>query len=153
MRLSANFELAEFVSERDPHPPSESHLHNLQTLCNLALEPLREALGRPLKITSGYRSPEYNKSMNGAPGSMHCAGIAADIAVGDNNEIILAAAIASKIAAIGGIGVYPGRGFIHVDIRQRIGSTPTWWLQEPTGQYRKLNLAEKAKLKLKGAVL
>lgn len=153
MKLSPNFSLHEFVSPNDHMPPSEGHMQNLKALCELALEPLRMALGRPLKVTSGYRSPVYNKSIGGAPGSQHCAGIAADIAVGNGDAMIVAAALASRIPNIGGIGVYPGRGFIHVDIRPRIGGKPTWWLREPNGKYRQLNLAEKAKLKLRGAKL
>ena len=41
------------------------------------------------------------------------------------------AALASKIEEIGGVGVYPGRGFIHVDIRRRPenAKAPTWWAQ------------------------
>lgn len=155
MRLSDNFTLSEFLAAGDIMQPSEAHIQNLEALCVLALEPLRAALGRPLQITSGYRSPKHNEKIGGATGSPHTAGIAADIAVGNGDAMVLAAAIASKIPAIGGIGVYPGRGFIHVDIRPRIGGKPTWWLQEPkpSSRYRKLNLAEKAKLKLKGAVL
>jgi len=153
MKLSPNFSLHEFTSPNDHMPPAEAHMQNLKALCELALEPLRAQLGRSIQITSGYRSPAYNKSIGGAPGSQHCAGIAADIAVGNGDAMVIAAAIASKIPAIGGIGVYPGRGFIHIDIRPRIGNKPTWWLQEPSGKYRQLNLAEKAKLKLKGAVL
>lgn len=153
MNLSENFSLSEFVSPRDPMPPSEAHLQNLKALCEMALEPLRASLKMPLRITSGYRSPVYNKSIGGAPGSQHCAGIAADIAVDNGEAMIVAAALASRIPTIGGIGVYPGRGFIHIDIRPRIGGKPTWWLQESNGKYRQLNLAEKAKLKLKGAII
>lgn len=43
------------------------------------LEVIREALGNvPLKVTSGYRPPEYNAAVGGAPTSSHQDGLAAD---------------------------------------------------------------------------
>jgi len=129
MMLSEHFNSAEFVAPGDPVRPSEDVLERLKDLCELALEPLREALGRPIKVSSGYRSAVYNKKIGGAPGSQHCAGIAADIVMANDAEQLKAAAIASNIPGIGGIGIYPGRGFIHVDIRPRVGKKPTTWAQ------------------------
>lgn len=60
----------------DNRPPQEA----AQRLCRLArqvLQPLRERFG-PLRITSGYRSPELNKLVGGSPRSHHCLGQAAD---------------------------------------------------------------------------
>jgi len=133
LKLSPNFGLAEFVSPKDP----EGHRAPIETLKALAeaLESLRAALGRPLVITSGYRSPEYNRLIGGASGSQHTAGTAADISIGDLKAQLKAVAEASKIPAIGGIGLYPSRGFIHVDIRRRIGGKPTLWEQLADGSY------------------
>jgi uncharacterized protein YcbK (DUF882 family) len=152
MQLSKHFALDEFVSPRDKVKPTDAHLENLKDLCELALEPLREALGRPLKITSGYRSPQYNKSVGGAPGSQHTSGIAADIALESDEEMAKAAAIASKISAIGGIGLYPGEGFIHVDIRQRIGGRPTYWMRKD-GEYQALSVVMRHKLRALGGLI
>lgn len=147
MNLSEHFALSEFVSINDPVRPSEEIIDQLKDLCELALEPLREALGRSLKVSSGYRSPTYNKQIGGAPGSQHCAGIAADIIMANDAEQLKAAAIASNIPGVGGVGIYPGRGFIHVDIRKRVGKKPTTWAQVK-GKYqaipRELALAIKA---------
>lgn len=129
MKLSEHFQLDEFVADADPVAPAPATIEQLQDLCVLALEPLRAALGRSLRISSGYRSPAYNKKVGGAPGSQHCAGIAADVVMANDAEQLRAAALASKIPAIGGIGIYPGRGFIHVDIRQRVAGKPTSWAQ------------------------
>ena len=43
------------------------------------LDDLRDAVGEPLYLTSTYRSPDYNRSINGASRSKHLEGIAADI--------------------------------------------------------------------------
>ena len=42
------------------------------------LDPLLEALGRPVVITSGYRSPAVNRAVKGSPTSRHPLGQAAD---------------------------------------------------------------------------
>jgi uncharacterized protein YcbK (DUF882 family) len=128
MKLSAHFSLAEFISPNDPNRPNQSGLANLRELAAV-LEIIRARAGRPLKITSGYRSPSYNRAIGGAAMSLHTTGMACDIeAPGDMLEL---AALTSQIAEIGGVGVYPGRGFIHVDIRRRPenAKAPTWWAQ------------------------
>jgi uncharacterized protein YcbK (DUF882 family) len=128
MKLSAHFLLAEFISPNDPNRPSQSAMANLRELAAV-LEIIRARAGRPLKITSGYRSPSYNRAIGGAAMSLHTTGMACDIeAPGDMLDL---AALASKIEEIGGVGVYPGRGFIHVDIRRRPEGVkaPTWWAQ------------------------
>lgn len=44
------------------------------------LQPLRDVVGHPLRINSGYRCPELNKEVGGVPTSQHVKGEAADIA-------------------------------------------------------------------------
>lgn len=44
------------------------------------LQPLRDALGKSLKINSGYRCPELNKVVGGVSNSQHTKGEAADVA-------------------------------------------------------------------------
>ena len=51
---------------------------NMNTLVNKVLDPLREKVG-PIRINSGYRSPEHNKRVGGSPTSQHCKGEAVDI--------------------------------------------------------------------------
>ena len=43
------------------------------------LDPLREAYGKPIVVTSGYRCPKLNKTVGGAAKSQHITGEAADI--------------------------------------------------------------------------
>jgi hypothetical protein len=46
------------------------------------LDPLREALGRPIRVTSGYRSEAVNAAVGGSKNSRHKTGEAADFKVG-----------------------------------------------------------------------
>ena len=43
------------------------------------LQKLRDFIGKPLTVTSGYRTPERNKTIGGSSKSKHMEGIAADI--------------------------------------------------------------------------
>ena len=49
-------------------------------LCTI-LDILRQKIGKPIIITSGYRTPEWNRKWNGAQYSYHMRGMAADIRV------------------------------------------------------------------------
>ena len=50
-----------------------------QQLIDRVLDPLREAYGRPIRVTSGYRCPELNRVVGGSPTSDHMQARAADI--------------------------------------------------------------------------
>ena len=84
MRLSRNFTLAELVATSHPRlqdTPTLAVIQNLQRLCVLVLQPLRDAIGRPVYINSGYRSKRLNARarVGGVPNSRHLQGRAADI--------------------------------------------------------------------------
>lgn len=53
--------------------------YNLTALIDNILDPLREAWGAPIIVTSGYRCPRLNKAVGGAANSQHTKGEAADI--------------------------------------------------------------------------
>lgn len=92
------------------------YVHNSDFL--EALEQLREAVGRPLIITSGHRCAQWNAAVGGAPLSQHKA-IAADIAVaGHDRQRLLNAA---RRTGFTGIGL--ARTFLHLDRRAR----PATW--------------------------
>lgn len=59
--------------------PPENIAKSLEALVNNILDPLREAWGAPIQVTSGYRSPAVNKAVGGASTSQHVLGEAADI--------------------------------------------------------------------------
>ena len=54
-------------------------LPNLQRLCTEVLDPLRDALGVPLLVSSGYRSPRLNRAIGGSDTSAHLLALAADL--------------------------------------------------------------------------
>lgn len=54
-------------------------------LVDNVLDPLRQAWGLPITVTSGYRCPQLNKAVGGVATSMHLTGHAADITTG--NEV------------------------------------------------------------------
>ena len=59
-------------------PPAEA-VEGLKLLVQHILEPLRQAWGQPIFVTSGYRSPALNRAVGGAHNSQHLLGQAADI--------------------------------------------------------------------------
>ena len=64
----------------------ESIKDNMKNLVLHVLDPLREKIGK-IKVTSGYRTKEYNKSVGGAWNSQHCLGMACDIVPMDFNTM------------------------------------------------------------------
>lgn len=62
-------------------PPSARE--NMQCLIEKVLDPLREAWGCPITVSSGYRCPALNKAVGGAASSHHLRGMAADITTGN----------------------------------------------------------------------
>ena len=59
--------------------PSTEIKKNLKALVDNILDPLREAYGKPITVTSGYRCPKLNTAVKGAKNSQHVKGQAADI--------------------------------------------------------------------------
>ena len=59
--------------------PSSTIKANLTELVDNILDPLREAWGAPIIVSSGYRSPKLNRAVGGAKTSQHMYGQAADI--------------------------------------------------------------------------
>lgn len=83
----------------------------LHTVLNI----LRNKIGKPIIITSGYRTPEWNAKCGGAKYSYHMRGMAADIRV----DGMSAKELANKLNAIVpdecGIIVY--KSWVHFDVR------------------------------------
>ncbi len=52
---------------------------SLGALGAVILDPLREAHGHPIRVSSGFRDPASNKRAGGSPTSQHLLGQAADI--------------------------------------------------------------------------
>ena len=95
-KLSEHFSLGEFTKSGS-HPevyniPSHEAIANLTNLSKW-LEVLRERAGTPIRINSGYRSPQLNKRIGGVPTSNHLTGCAVDIRVSGMEQLIRYAAI------------------------------------------------------------
>ena len=56
------------------------------------LQSLRNRLGKPLIVRSGYRSPSHNSAVGGAPASKHMLGTAFDIAMSNHDPATFAEA-------------------------------------------------------------
>jgi hypothetical protein len=87
MKLSTNFNLSEFTASAKAsslgisNQPSEQALACIKELVDNLLQPIRTKLGRPTKITSGYRSGALNTAIGGVHGSQHSEGKAVDFQV------------------------------------------------------------------------
>ena len=87
------------------------------------LQALRNKLGRPVIITSAYRSKAHNTAVGGAQESMHMQGKAFDVRM-DNHDPAEFEAAAREVGFTG-FGYYPKQGFMHIDIgRSRTWGTP-----------------------------
>ena len=75
------FTISELCKSRPGYDntPTEEIKSNLQQLIDKVLDPMREAYGAAVNVTSGYRSPAYNKAIGGAKNSQHMKGQAADL--------------------------------------------------------------------------
>lgn len=86
-RLTKNFNLEEMLAsatakaKRIDNTPLTQHVVNLTLLATHVLQPLREAMGKPIKIGSGYRCPKLNAAVGGVDNSQHMMGQAVDICI------------------------------------------------------------------------
>lgn len=90
------------------------------------VDDLRESFGKPCTILSSYRSSDYNKAVGGVGHSQHMEFRALDIAFdGISPKQVYDRLIELRKAGkfVGGLGIYPTSGFVHVDTR---GSNATW---------------------------
>ena len=92
MKLSKNFTYEEFIrsstAERmgiDNRPKTKEEekkvIENLRNLCLEVLQPLRDYVGAPVHINSGYRCKALNLAVGGVKNSQHSRGEAADIRI------------------------------------------------------------------------
>lgn len=81
------------------------------------LEIVRKQVGKPVIITSGYRTPDWNKKCGGAKYSYHMRGMAADIRVNGISPKELAKKLDAIIPDECGIIVY--KNWVHFDVRTK----------------------------------
>jgi len=112
--ITKNFKLHEFLTKNTKDTATKI---NLQLI--LELQNLRNLFGSPVGISSSYRSPSYNKSVNGATSSQHIFGNALDT-YPLNGDIKGWITTVVKYKKFGGVGQY--KTFCHIDC----GATRFW---------------------------
>lgn len=117
MQITKDFNLSEFQSKDGAEMPQEVYV-NIVKLAN-QLQTLRDYICYPIRVLSGYRSPEHNEAVGGVKNSFHTHGIAVDVYVKEipNNELIEAFEFLIGEGSIlqGGLGLYPWG--VHYDYR------------------------------------
>ena len=111
MRLSQHFTLGELCKTKTgiENVPNEAQVNNLKRVCqwlerlrqkyNLNIkEKIKNKNDEPIIINSGYRSPQVNRAVGGAPNSNHLTGCAVDIHVSGMEQLIRYAAILLDIS-------------------------------------------------------
>ena len=113
-QLTKNFMLQEFLTKNKKDTTTKINLKII-----LELQNLRTIFGSPIAISSSYRSPSYNKSVNGATSSQHIYSNALDT-FPLNGDIKGWLSCVVKNKKTGGIGQY--KTFVHIDC----GNTRYW---------------------------
>ncbi len=155
IRLGEFFTLDEFVKTItgfEDAPPQEV-IDSLTALVKNCLDPIRRAIGKPIKVTSGYRSPEKNASIfvdannNGvrdagevgsSKTSQHMKGEAADIQIqGMTNQQIIDLIRKLRLPYDQLIDEQQGSSlWVHISHR-KVGAQRTQWLtRRDPGEYK-----------------
>lgn len=111
-KLAAHFRVREFACRDGSDPVFVAQL------LPIVLEAIRGVTGKPVVITSAYRTPDHNIREGGVEDSKHLYGMAADIYVEGVPPRELAAIARQIMPDWGGVGVYPTQGFVHIDVRE-----------------------------------
>ena len=133
MKLSENFSLAELVKSQTAtrkginNEPGTAEIENLIHLAKNILQPVREHFGKPVIISSGYRSPALCEAIGSSAKSQHAQGEAADFEIRgvDNKEL---AAWITKNCDFDQLilefydGVDPNSGWVHCSTKREPGT-------------------------------
>lgn len=86
MKLSKNLTLKECLRSKtakrlgiDNTPEDETIIKNLEKVARFIFQPLRDAFGCPIYVSSGYRCPDLNRAIGGSKRSQHMEGRALDL--------------------------------------------------------------------------
>jgi hypothetical protein len=85
MKLSEHLNLSEVTRSETAkrrgisNEPTPEHLENFKKLAENIFEPIRKHFGKPIHLSSGYRSKALNTAIGGSLSSQHCKGEAIDI--------------------------------------------------------------------------
>lgn len=141
--LSQDFALAELeVSGEFPNlasPMPSALVPRAKQLVARGLQPVRDQLGRPMRILSGYRSHALNRAVGGQPTSQHLVAEAADWTCEDLRDAIddvIRMILAGELKGIGQIIYYPDKHFIHMATISGRFPTPTVCIHWPSRKYQ-----------------
>lgn len=111
-KLAKNFRAYEFDCHCDRCQETIVDLELVEKL-----QAKRDEWGKAIHIISGFRCPSHNKDPNvkGAKKSQHLLGKAADIVVYGWTPY----QVKTRCEDFGGLGWYPRKGFVHVDVRKK----------------------------------
>ena len=109
------FDTKEFESKDGKQSPFDDTVVKRELI--VMLNAIRSRYGKPIVVTSGYRSPEHNAAVGGVKNSYHTLGLAADIRPLNENRSDLTdlQKICDEMNPHGGVGFYDT--FCHVDVR------------------------------------
>lgn len=120
-----NFQYIEFVRSNTaqrfnvPNNPTKTQWQNIEYLAQSVLQPIRNKFG-PIRINSGFRSPEVNKKVGGSLTSFHSHGMAADViplTSGVTNMDLLVY-VFNELPFTELIYEFPPQGWVHVGLQR-----------------------------------
>lgn len=128
MKRGVDKMIRSYIIETDGNKQIETHFKVKEFACKdgspvvfideylvTILDILRNTLGKPIIITSGYRTPEWNAKCGGAKYSYHMRGMAADIRVDGMTPKEVANRLNRIVPDECGIIVY--KSWVHFDVR------------------------------------
>jgi len=122
------FTMNEFQCRDGCEMPAEVRI-NIKALVEHVLDPVREQLGKPIYVNSGYRCPRHNLKVGGAVNSQHMKGEAADIRCDDNETL---RRLIKEQGVFDQMIIYPG--FLHVSYK-RGGANRHQVLRKTSAEY------------------
>lgn len=113
--------------------PGTAEYRNIIRLIETTLDPLRDKLGKPIRVTSGYRPEKLNNAVGGSKTSAHRKGLAADLQTGNagsDNVKIMEAMLATgkdfdqiiaEYPVFDSTGAVKSAKWIHIGLREGTG--------------------------------
>lgn len=124
MKLTKNFDLEEFTYSPTAKkykinntPTRQLIIDNLTQLCVNILQPLRDKIGLPIHINSGFRCLKLNEMVGGVPTSQHVMGCACDFRVDDMTPYEIASIVLELGLPYDQLILYPT--FVHISYSDR----------------------------------
>lgn len=116
MNDTKNFKASEFACK---HCGQNQIKQDVINLC----QKIRDALGVPVRVNSGYRCPAHNAAVGGVRGSKHTLGMAADLSSSvpaiEMFDKVKQLQARGELPELGYCILYKKKNFIHVDIAKR----------------------------------